>query len=513
MRDLELPPELTVEHCLELDAREEFPDALCDSLTDLGAERLYLPGVPAERLLAMIRDLAGRDFTVALAHCKTYLGSVATWVGGSPAQVAGLAAKVSGGAVVSLALTERDHGSDALAGDVTATPVPGGYRVDGEKWLINNATRADVVCVLARTGNKGDARGFSLFLVDKHSLPAGTYRCLPKVATHGVRGADISGIRFTGAVVPADAMIGEPGRGLEILLKGLQITRTLCGGMSLGMGEHALRTVLEFAENHRMYGRRLADLPLATRALADSYVDLLVAEAVTVVSTRSIHSLTGEQSLISAIVKYYVPTLIDRTIQRLAKVLGARALLMDGPFQKIWRDHAIVGVFDGNTWVNLSTLVNQFPALTRGYRDARVDQEGLAAATGLKQPLPPLDPGRLSLAARDGCSLVQSLAVSPDAPEELRDRADRLHRSMAEWRPRGREVPPELFGLARDYAQLYAAAACVRVWADNALDDVWLRACLARVFGRPDEATEHLLDLTRRGRPFSFLRGVTDHDT
>ncbi|MDX3100854.1 acyl-CoA dehydrogenase [Nonomuraea angiospora] len=511
MGDLALPPELTVERCLEQDAREEFPDEICRSLTGLGVEHLYLPGVPGERLLALIRSLAGRDFTVALAHCKTYLGSVATWVGGTLEQVAALAARVSGGAVVSLALTERDHGSDVLAGEVTATPVAGGYRLDGEKWLINNATRADVVCVLARTGNSGDARGFSLFLVDKDTLPAHAYRCLPMVATHGVRGADISGIRFTGAVVPPGAMIGEPGTGLEILLKGLQITRTLCGGMSLGMGEHAVRIVLDFAERHRMYGGPLADLPLTTRALADSYVDLLVAEAVTLVSTRSIHSLTGEQSLISAVVKYYVPTLIDRTLQRLAKVLGARALLTDGAFQKIWRDHAIVGVFDGNTWVNLNTLVNQFPALVRGYRGARVDEEGLAAATGLKQPLPPLDPGRLSLAARDGCSLVQSLAGNSGAPQELRDRADRLHSSMAGWRPRGREVPPELFGLAREYARLYAAAACVRLWADNALDDVWLRACLARVFDRPDAATDHLLNLMRRSRTFSFLRGV-DHD-
>src|SRR5690606_29254778 len=107
-------------------------------------------------------------------------------------------------------------------------------RIDGEKWLINNATRGDLVCVLARTGAVGEARGHSLFLVDKHVLPPGSYRCLPKVRTHGVRGADISGIAFTGAEVPADAMVGEPGTGLEVLLKALQITRTLCGGMSLG---------------------------------------------------------------------------------------------------------------------------------------------------------------------------------------------------------------------------------------------------------------------------------------
>ncbi|AQZ67814.1 Butyryl-CoA dehydrogenase [[Actinomadura] parvosata subsp. kistnae] len=524
---------------LELDRREEFPADACARLDELGLQRFYVPAEHGgglrsyEDLLQVIRVLSRRDFTVALAHCKTYLGSVAVWVAGTPEQAAALARRVLGGEVVSLALTERDHGSDLLAGSVTATPDAFHHRIDGEKWLINNATRGDLVCVLARTGAPGEARGHSLFLVDKHALPEGTYRCLPKVPTHGVRGADISGIAFTGAEVPAGAMVGEPGGGLEVLLKALQITRTLCGGMSLGMAEHALRLATGFAERHRMFGRPLIELPQTARVLAEAYADLMVAEAVTVLSTRAVHSLTAEQSVISAIVKYYVPTLADQVINRLAKVLGARALLVDGPFQKVQRDHRIVGIFDGNTLVNLNALVNQFAGLARGYRRGLVDREGLDAAADLGRELPPLVPARLSLLSRGGCSLVQDLPTrTPVADQadghvaELRRRADGLHEELARTRPAGRDVPPELFELARRYAALYAGAACLRLRAGDGgdEDDQGLRrsrACLARVLGRHDEAVDGLLPVLRERvhdrRPLSALpyrsnsRGAVTH--
>ena len=54
------------------------------------------------------------------------------------------------------------------------------WRLDGEKWLINNATRGQLMCVLARTDPAGGPRGFSLFLVDKRELADGSFRCLPK---------------------------------------------------------------------------------------------------------------------------------------------------------------------------------------------------------------------------------------------------------------------------------------------------------------------------------------------
>jgi alkylation response protein AidB-like acyl-CoA dehydrogenase len=542
--------------CAELDRQERFPAEICAELDALGVPRHYVPAEfggllnSYEDLVMLTRVVARRDFTVALAHGKTFLGSACVWIAGEPEQAERLAAKVRAGDPVSLALTEVAHGSDLLAGDVSAEPTGAGFRINGDKWLINNATRGDVICVLARTGPAGGPRGFSVLLVDKRDLAAGGCRPLPAVLTHGVRGADISGVRFTGAEVPLDAMVGQPGAGLEIVLKGMQVTRTLCAGLSLGTADHALRLAVDFATGHRLYDRSLIDLPQANWALVVAYADLLIAEAVTLVATRGVHALTGELSVASAAVKYWVPTAIDGMVSSLSRILGARALLTedfaDGRFQKLQRDHRIVAIFDGNTHVNLNVLVDQFAGLVRGYRRRSVDDAGLATAATLGEPLPGFARERLRLVSRRGCSLVQSLpdgvdelvgiAKQGEVPaslgalgEELRRVADGLHERMAAHRPSARDLPAESFGLAGSYARGYAAAACLQLWLRNrhaaageATGELWARGgwlevCLARLLSgrRPpveiaggeaaDRLGRHLRTQHREGRLFSLL--------
>ncbi|GAA3892909.1 hypothetical protein GCM10023084_52160 [Streptomyces lacrimifluminis] len=500
----------------ELDRAEAFPEAVCRELDALGVPRWFVPAEhggelhSSEELLQLIRILSRRDFTSALAHAKTYLGAVSVWVAGRKEQAEALAERIVQGAVVSLALTEQAHGSDLLAGGLRGERTERGWRLDGEKWLINNAARADLVCVLARTSPEGGSRGFSLFLVDKARLAEGSWRALPHVPTHGVRGADISGISFDGAEIPADALVGGEGEGLETILKGFQITRTLCSAMSLGMTDHALRIAVDFARGHRLYRRSLAELPHAARTLAECHTDLLAMEAVSLVATRSVHTLTEEQSVVSAAVKYLVPTLGDEVIGALRGLLGARAMLVadfaDGAFQKLERDHRIVGIFDGSTAVNLNSLINQFPVLARGWRRRLADLDGVASAARLDGPPSALDHGRLTLYARSGIGVVQSLPeavrrVEETAPQSVADRArvllsvaDELHEEMAAHRHSARAVPAAAFVSARRYALVYAGAASLHLWLENTgtarargplwEDAAWLDAVLARLLRR-----------------------------
>ncbi|MEU1513056.1 acyl-CoA dehydrogenase family protein [Streptomyces sp. NPDC005811] len=541
------------ERCAALDAGEEFPADVCRMLDGLGLPAHYVPEEHGGRLrsyedvLQLMRVVAARDLTVAIAHGKTYLGAVCVWVAGTPEQAGRLGREITRGAVASWGLTEREHGSDLLAGELTALPTGGGYRVDGEKWLINNATRGRFVSLLARTARDAGPRGLSLLLIDKERLAPGSYRCLPAARTHGIRGADISGIAFEGAEVPRTALIGEEGTGLETVLKSLQLTRTLCAALSLGAADHALRLGTDFTLEHRLYGSLLIDLPQSRRVLGESYADLLAAEATSVVASRSIHALTGEMSVVSAATKFAVPTGMEQLIGRLGQLLGARAFLTEtfrhGRFQKLERDHRIVSIFDGNTLVNLNMLVNQFTSLARNYREGRTDEAGLATAVSLREPLPAFDRDRLSLVARRGASVVQSLPAATDAllalvadgelpaslgplAARLRETADEVHQRMAEYRPTARQVPADAFALAKRYTLLFSAACCVQLWLRNrserpedALlwrDPVWLEACLGRLmeqlrpggredFGAYDRLLGRLREQYDAGAPLTLL--------
>ncbi|MDS1270907.1 acyl-CoA dehydrogenase [Lipingzhangella sp. LS1_29] len=506
----------------ELDRSELFPGDACRLLTDWGMQHQYVPAWLGGELtdfqapVRLIRAVARRDLTVAIAHGKTFLGGVCAWLVEPTSRVKALARDVLAGHPVSWALTERDHGSDLLATEVRAAPVPGGYHITGEKWLINNATRGRYVTVLTRTHPDGGSRGFDVLLVDKEELSSSAYECLPAVRLHGIRGADISGITFHAAHVDDDCLLGEPGKGLETVLHSLQLTRTLCAGLSLGAGDHALALAMRFAAERTLYGRRLLDLPQARRTLLDAYADHLLSEALVLVGTRAIHDRTEEMSVISAVVKYLVPWRTDATLDALGQLLGARSQLVadfaDGQFQKLHRDHRIVAIFDGNSLVNLHALVNQFPILARKAR-AQLEAPATPEAAERLAPDPaaaPFDPTRLSLVAQHGSSLLGSLPTSVRALADLAAHQpslapvaglahrvlERTHAVVAEMtghRPSRHQVAAETFLVAEEFALCCAAAAALELWiahqpgttgtpSDPLWQDAhWLHATLRRV--------------------------------
>lgn len=511
----------------ELDDREEFPDGAVRVLDDAGlpAHYVLLSDGDISETVRLLRAVARRDLTVAIAHGKTFLGTAPVWVAGTPEQTVRLAERVRRGEPVCWGLTERDHGADLLAGELLAVAEPGGdgdgdgggagggegvgWRLTGEKWLINNATRSTLACVLARTDPAGGGRGFSLFLVDKRRLPEGAWRNLPKVRTHGIRGADISGFALDGAPVPADALVGEEGDGIAVVVKTLQLTRVACTALSLGAADHALRLARDFATGRELYGRNLAGIPHVRRILGRAAAAALTAEAVSVLSARSVHALPGELSTVSAITKAYVPTLTQETLGSLGELLGVRGFLTSPPgvgFAKLERDHRICAIFDGSTVVNRAALLNQMPRLARQFSRRRTDTDGLRAAAELTAPLPPFDRNRLVLQSVTGCSAVQSL---PDAAVRIREQGPpevgaltgrllaelaRLETESAAFVPVAGGLPSTAFGLAERYERAYAFAACLLLWLENpalrtgrlGTDGLWLRACLTALLGEDD---------------------------
>ncbi len=503
----------------ELDRREQFPEAACAVLDDAGMARHYVPArydgalTDFAESMRLLRRVAREDLTVAVAHGKTFLGAAPVWVAGSDAQARWLAAQVRPGAVVSWGLTERHHGSDLLAGEVTATRVGDTWRLDGEKWPINNATRGRMCCVLARTDPAGGPRGFSLFLVDKQRLDPGMYRHLPKAATHGIRGADISGIAYEGARLDASALVGPVGSGVETVLKTLQLTRTVCAALSLGAGDRALELAGAFVAGRRQRGRALLELPQVRRMLGEAHAGLLLADATSTVAGRAVTALPAELSVVSAVAKAFAPTVVQQALDQFAELMGLRAFLADGhadgAFAKLERDHRIVAIFDGSTVVNRHALITQFPRLGRAFLDGRCDTDGLVRASTLGEPAGSFDPGKLRLVSPSGASVVNGVPelvarlADADPDDGLAPLARRfeaavraLHQELVTTHAGPRNAPPSAFHLAERYEWCFAGAACLHLWARNAspgADRTWLRACLALVLirlGEPVAPTE-----------------------
>ena len=501
---------------IQLDENHTFPQREHDAVVATGLQTHYVPAThggdltdPLSLVLG-VRAVARRDLTTAVAHGKTFLGAVCPWVAAPELARTVVAPMILAGDSVAWGLTERGRGSDLLATRTTARPDGTAWILDGEKWMVNNATRGRAMTVLARTGDTPGPRSLSLFFLDKHETDTTTLTPTAKIVTHGIRGADISGLTFDHTHVPPARLVGAEGEGLEIVLKSLQVTRTLCTALSLGAADTVIQAATTLATERRLYGRLLADLPAARETLADAVADLAVAESVALAGARHLQLLPQESALVSPVVKYLVPHLVDRMLHTLTQFLGARAVLTDGRYgqvQKAVRDHRIVGIFDGNSLVNLHAVVNEFGAVGRTVPQLSPLPAGLSAPACAELWRPDL----LRLRTRTGSTLVRHLPGLTERAEDLLGPAGRtaartiarraaaLARDVAHLPPQ-RHPTPERFRAAHEYAVVFATAAVLAHAVENdGRGGFWSGpGRLERALGR----LTRLLDPTRLDVPY-----------
>ncbi|MFJ8109653.1 acyl-CoA dehydrogenase family protein [Streptomyces sp. NPDC096132] len=499
------------------DEADAHPDELCRALVSAGFHLNYLPREwggaldSFDRSMTLVRAAARRDVNVMPGTMFSIIAATCLQLHGSEDQRRRVAEILTRGGAVAFALTEAEHGSDLLAGEVRLDE---DGRLRGEKWLVGNGLRCEAVYVVARTGQRGPG-AFSAYLLDPGA--DGLVR-EPAPRTGGMRGVDIARLRFTGLEVPEEALVGKVGEGLEVAILAQQAVRLMSMAGSLGCADTALRLTLGFAAERRVAGAVLSRTPHARRELAVASAALLAADAVALAAARGVHVVPEVFSVWALAAKHVVAEAGDELVRRCATVLATRSVLREqapgaGLFQKLQRDTAVVRVIDASPLANLRAYAAQIPTLVT--RDEVPEPETLRRIFALDAGLPPYEPTRLDLVVRGSDPVLGGLGpVAEAAHAELADpRAAELVRRLADAVD---ELGPEaasarrpgadanaLVDLAERYAWLHAAAACVQLWWANrhrrlyggeAGASGWLRAALAYLLARADGVDPRRVD-------------------
>jgi alkylation response protein AidB-like acyl-CoA dehydrogenase len=533
---------MSFKQVIDLDEKEEFPQEIIDWLYNWKLQHYYIPTecggefTNFDEFISFVRVLARRDQTAGIAF-TTMFWSYLVWMAGTDEQKQILSSYMkNNNGTMCLAYSEKAHGSDLLGGDMKAVKVEGGYLMTGEKWPINRATRSGVSFVLAQTDPEGGPRSLSLFMVEKSKINPDHFSNLPKILTHGIRGSDMSGIKFDNCFIPESMRLGAEGAGLEIALKGFQITRALCAAFSQGAADTALRTTLKFARERKLYGKTVFDMPQPRRTLTDAFLDILICDCSTFGVGRGFSTIPEQISVWSAVVKYFVTTTLETVVNNVSVVLGSRFYMREahdwGIFQKVLRDNSIISMFDGSTIVNLHALLLQLRQLTKARaRNAGKNLEALearlSATFDLTQNIPAFDGTKLELVNRGGDDVLQGLDLAMTLLERLKTDSnlnpdtlyqiisltdilrEELHNLDVEITESnfqfGHEQDPELFEMAKQYCVLHAAASCVYTWIYNRnhlgqffADGEWLALSLYRLMlnFRPVKALPRRIDDT-----------------
>ncbi len=470
------------------DAAGEYPEDFAETLRRTGFHVNYLPADLGGTLRSLedthvlVRTAARRDLNVMPATMFSISAVMTVLAIGTPEQRALVADWVRAGRVVAFALSEEQAGSDVLANACALSTVDGGFTLDGGKWLVGRGIAADAVVVVARSGGHGPS-AFTAVLLGPDELADPRLTRSAPVPMTGMRGVDFANLTFAGLPVPAGAVVGRVGQGLEGALRAQQVVRLMSTAGCLSTVDTALRVALRFARSRRVGDADLVQTPNARRELALAAAETLAADVTALAACRAVHAEPQRFGLASSVVKRVGTELTAAAIARCGAVLGARAVVRDGPgavLDKAARDNAMVKVIDTSPVGNLRAVAMQLPGYAKVPPDA---PERLRATFRFGEDLPPLDPAALDLGARPRDDVVpgllaladrvaQSLAAQgdPTAAELVLTVRDQL-RAILDGaaaaqldRTRGLKVATDLLDLADRFCLAYAAATAVLAW-------------------------------------------------
>ncbi len=520
------------ENTLNDDEQDAFPSGNIACLTEWGFFDYFIPAsyggklANFDELLYLSRSVARRDLTTAIAVGQTFLGALPVWMSGNDKQKNALVTLLRQGGLGCLALTEKDHGSDIFATSLTATENEEGLLLSGEKWLINNATQGAFLSVLVKKISLNGNIALTTLFLDKSKI--GLYKNLNKIKTHGIRGADISGISFNNTLVDKDTELENSEPGMYGILKTLQVSRILCSGFSLGAFDSALRTTLEFALKRKLYNKNIIEIPVVKAQLTRSYAQLLLTDIVALTAAKTISWFPNQLSLYSAACKYYVPVTTEETINQLKVTLGARYFLREehclGVFQKLLRDNEVVSLFDGSTQVNLSVISSQLNTLANkltNYKNTTINNiSELFNFKPISDSRPILNASDFGLSNHGQDFVLQSflhitedidhlsdswISVQPDEVKSyvllLRMKLMEFIQALTVMQADGKNDPAATarYKLAKDYTHLFAGACCVlfRVYnpdnpaiSDNAIFTRMLTICLNNLAEQTEDSED-----------------------
>jgi isovaleryl-CoA dehydrogenase len=183
---------------------------------------------------------------------------------------------ISGEHVGALAMSEAGAGSDVIGMRLAAERRGGRYVLNGTKMWITNGPDADVLVVYAKTDAAAGSAGITAFIVEKGFRGFSTAQRLDKL---GMRGSNTCELVFSDCEVPAENVLGAPGRGVEVLMSGLDYERAVLAGGPLGIMQACLDTVIPHLHQRRQFERPIGEFQLMQGKLADMYVALNASRA------------------------------------------------------------------------------------------------------------------------------------------------------------------------------------------------------------------------------------------
>ena len=337
----------------EIDASNEFPMDLWEKMGALGLHAITVPEADGGSNMGYlahcvaIEEISRASASVGLsygAHSNLCVNQIARW-GTETQKKRYLPQLISGAHIGSLAMSEPSSGSDVVSMKLAAEKRNDKFILNGNKMWITNAPDASTLIVYAKTDKEAGARGITAFLIER-DMPG--FKTAQKLDKLGMRGSNTAELVFEECEVPFDNILGEEGKGVNVLMSGLDYERVVLAAGPLGIMLAAMDVVMPYVHEREQFGQPIGTFQLMQGKLADMYTTMNACRAyVYAVASACDRGQTTRQDSAGCIL--YAAEKATQIALEAIQCLGGNGYINDYPTGRLLRDAKLYEIGAGTS--------------------------------------------------------------------------------------------------------------------------------------------------------------------
>ncbi len=351
----------------EMDEQQKMDRGIIDSLFELGLMGIEIPeefggagGTFFQSILA-VEAVSEIDPSVGvMVDVQNTLCLNAVKRFGTAEQKQRYLTRLAKDTIGSYALSEASSGSDAFALKTRATRQGEDYVLNGQKLWITNGYESGIFIVFATLDPALGYKGITAFVIEK-GTPGFTLG--KKEDKLGIRASSTCELVFQDCVVPASAVLGEPGKGYKIAIETLNEGRIGIGAQMLGLAQGAWDYAAAWAKQRKQFGKTLVEFQAMQFQLAQLATDIEMAR-LAVYNAARLKDNGSEFLKEAAMCKLVASNVAEKVASAAVEIFGGSGFVKDYPVEKLYRDAKVGKIYEGTSFMQLATIAK----LTLGLR-------------------------------------------------------------------------------------------------------------------------------------------------